>query len=284
MSSFSSLLKVVAVPCLKDNYAYLIFNRLNRRVAVVDPSDATLVHDAFLKEQDVLHTQEEQDREYEIDMILNTHHHWDHTAGNVALINLIRRQSIRVFGGDRRVPNVTDIVGDGDSIEFGAIKITALWTPCHTSGSICFHLTPTDGTMKGDGVVFTGDTLFLGGCGRFFEGTASQMLQSLEKLALLPAETKVYCGHEYTLSNLQFALSIDTENVALKERVRRLIERKETEGMKLNSMPGSIGEEKVTNVFMRCGDKSVQKAIGVDNGDVVATMQKLREAKNHFSG
>ncbi|KAI9846988.1 MAG: Cytoplasmic glyoxalase II [Sclerophora amabilis] len=211
--------------------------------------------------------------------IINTHHHWDHAGGNSKMVWFLLRQpnlKLKLFGGGLPVLGgkdceaVTKTPQDGESVSIGqGIKGKALYTPCHTQDSICWFL--EDGDER---VVFTGDTLFIGGCGRFFEGTAEEMHVALNKtLAALPDDTKVFPGHEYTKANMKFAVSV-SETDPIKKVVDFAENNRETQG-KFN-----IGDEKLHNVFMRVQDSEIQRATG--KTEPVDVMGALREMKNNF--
>lgn len=203
--------------------------------------------------------------------VLCTHHHWDHAGGNVELI--AKKPGLAVFGADARIPEINYVVKDKEEFKVGSLTVQALWTHCHTKGSVSYYV--KDGS---DRAVFTGDTLFLsmrlgnhtsfyvlsmflshdidvssrfclesGGCGRFFEGTAADMYNSLlHILATLPVETKVYCGHEYTKANLQFALHVEPDNTHVAQKLQWCMGDKVT-----MTIPGTIGEELLCNPFLR---------------------------------
>lgn len=201
--------------------------------------------------------------------IVNTHHHWDHSGGNSKMLEQLK-QKIPIKGGkDCQV--VTETPKDRSTFDLGKnIKVTALYTPCHTQDSICWF---AEDKAKNQRAVFTGDTLFIGGCGRFFEGTPEQMNTSLnETLASLPDDTKVYPGHEYTKANVKFLAKVAPQD----KEVLRLQEHADKEA----ETPGksTIGDEKKWNLFMRVHDDTVRKITG-ENDDVSA-MKKLREMKN----
>jgi hydroxyacylglutathione hydrolase len=200
--------------------------------------------------------------------IVNTHHHWDHAGGNKKLIDYPEITTTTIIGG-KNCEGVTKTPSDGSSFNLGSISIKALYTPCHTQDSICWFL--QDGAEK---VVFTGDTLFHGGCGRFFEGTPEEMHTALNKtLASLPDDTKVYPGHEYTKANVKFAASVSKAE-PIKKLMTFAENNKETQGK------FTIGDEKKHNVFMMVEDPEIQKATGKTGA--VEVMAKLREMKNAF--
>lgn len=224
------MIDLTIIPILKDNYAYLL-RADNGDVAIVDPGEAAPIIEE-IERQDLKLTH-----------ILNTHHHWDHTDGNEELIEKYDAKLIGPLKESIRIPGLDIELSEGDDFEFGGEKIEIIDTPGHTMGHICFY-------FPDSGIVFTGDTLFLMSTGRLFEGTADHIWGSLEKLAALPDETKVYCGHEYTVSNAKFCLTIEPDNEDLQKRYEAM---KELRRKKQPTMPGTIGEEKKTNAFMRAG-------------------------------
>eukprot|EP00842_Homolaphlyctis_polyrhiza_P003697 jgi/Hompol1/4328/HPOL_007085-RA len=232
---------VTPIPLFKDNYGYLLECTKTGATACVDPAEA----DRFLASVASLRPQAN------IQTLLTTHHHADHSGGNKAVAAAI--PGIKVVGGDAdRIPAITQIVADGDVLQIGSLKVTALSTPCHTTTHICYLVEGDDG----DKAVFTGDTLFVGGCGRFFEGTAAQMHTALiKKLGSLPPATKVYCGHEYTVSNLAFAHSVEPENRDIADKLAwaRSVE---------CTVPSTIAAEHATNPFMRVENADLQKSLG----------------------
>lgn len=204
--------------------------------------------------------------------ILTTHHHNDHCGGNSQMLSHF--PGIKVFGGDERVQAITDLVKDGDELELFDTKIKVFHVPCHTSDHVLYYVQ----NQKSSPFLFTGDTLFVGGCGRFFEGTAEQMHTALNKIvASLPHDTQVYCGHEYTVQNLKFAHHIEPDNEDVKQKldwaVQQISEGKHT-------IPSTIGDELKYNPFMRVHVPSVQQK--VNETDEIATMLALRELKNKF--
>jgi hydroxyacylglutathione hydrolase len=204
--------------------------------------------------------------------ILATHHHPDHVGG---IEELVRENRVPVFGPKGEpIPALTDPVGQGDTVEIAALgaAFSAIDIPGHTRAHVAYY---------GLGSLFCGDTLFACGCGRVFEGTAAQMLESLQKLAALPDETRVYCGHEYTLANIRFARAVDPDNAALAAREQQ-VQRLRDAGRP--SLPSTLGEERATNPFLRCAEPAVvasaNKYLGARIADPVRVFAAIREWKN----
>ncbi|KAF2453640.1 beta-lactamase-like protein [Lineolata rhizophorae] len=239
-----------------NNYSYLVVDEKSKDAVVIDPANPP----------EVLPVLQEQTSNGQIKLtsIINTHHHYDHAGGNTDLLKLF---PVPVIGG-RDCAKVTHTPAHKETFTIGdGIKVTALHTPCHTQDSICFFF--EDGDNK---AVFTGDTLFIGGCGRFFEGTAEEMHKALNKtLAALPDDTKVFPGHEYTKGNVKFGITVMQAD-PIKKLQAFASANKETQGK------FTIGDEKLHNVFMRVDDPAVQNVAGSSNP--VEVMAKLREMKN----
>lgn len=229
--------------------------------AAVDPVDASKVY-AAAKEQNV-----------SIATILTTHSHWDHAGGNHDLVKLIQKEegrSIDVVGGPGdAVEAATREVTTGDSVSVGSLTVDAFFTPCHTRDHVLYHC---------QDALFTGDTLFVAGCGRFFSGTPAEMHHALnEVVAILPAETKIYCGHEYTASNLRFAEHVEPNNQAVKQKLAWALQ-KTAAGEP--TIPSTVAEELATNPFMRVDQPDVQKFAG--SSVPTAVMGVLRSRKDNF--
>ena len=255
---------VVPIPVLQDNYSYLVIDPATREAAVVDCAEVEPV----LAEVDR--------RGVKLTAILATHHHWDHIGGNEALLAAL---PLRVYGSRDdagRIPGLTDGLAEGDGVSVGTLAGRAIFIPAHTSGHLAYY-------FPREGAVFTGDTLFAGGCGRLFEGDAAQMMSSLAKLAALPPETRVYCGHEYTEKNLRFAQTLEPGNAALAEKldaVRRL----RAEGRP--TVPTTVRSELETNPFLRTASPELQATLRArfpDLGtDPVKIFAKTRALKDQF--
>jgi hydroxyacylglutathione hydrolase len=255
---------IIPIPALRDNYIWLVRDGSN--AVVVDPGDAAPVL-AYLEREAL-----------QLAGILITHHHADHVGGVGALT---ARHPAPVFGPAREsIPGRTRAVAEGDAIALpeAGLELSVLDVPGHTSGQVAYV-----GRCDGNAITFTGDTLFTCGCGRVFEGTPAQMLASLTRLALLADDTLVYCGHEYTLANLRFALAVEPGNEALHERQRRDAAKREKG---LPTVPARMDLERATNPFLRASEPAVFAAAEARAGrplaDVVDAFATLREWKNAF--
>ena len=259
-------MEVVPVPQLSDNYAYLIIDPASREAAVVDCAEAAPV----LAEVDR--------RGVRLVAVLATHHHFDHVGGNLDL--LAAGPGLRVYGSADdapRIPGITHRLRDGDPVEVGSLRGQAIMIPAHTSGHVAYHF-PRAAT------VFTGDTLFAGGCGRLFEGDAAQMMSSLGRLSALPDATRVYCGHEYTEKNLRFAAELEPGNRPLVDKLAH-VRALRREGRP--TVPSTIAEERATNPFLRMDSPELAASVharvaGVPAGDAVALFAAVRGLKDRF--
>ncbi|QTS84044.1 hydroxyacylglutathione hydrolase [Coxiella endosymbiont of Amblyomma nuttalli] len=254
---------IFAIPALNDNYIWTIVHSKNRRAVIVDPGEA----------EPVLHFLEQ--KNFILTAILITHHHWDHTNG---IRRIVEKYSVPIYGPSKdTIPFCNYSVRDRDTVELSEIELTfkVLEIPGHTLDHIVYW---------GNQWVYTGDTLFMAGCGRIFEGFPEQFYHSLMKLASLDPQTKVYCGHEYTDQNLQFAATVEPDNFKLKKRI---IETRQKLSRNQPTPPSTIQLELETNPFLRCHEKSVQKRVqaycGYPLTDIIAIFTALRCWKNEFS-
>uniref|UniRef100_A0AAQ5XXG2 Hydroxyacylglutathione hydrolase, mitochondrial n=1 Tax=Amphiprion ocellaris TaxID=80972 RepID=A0AAQ5XXG2_AMPOC len=255
-------MRVELLPALTDNYMYLLIDVDSREAAIVDPVEPIKVVEAVRKHGVKLTT------------ILTTHHHWDHASGNEKMVKLM--PGLRVYGGDDRVDAITKKVSHSNTFKVGSLNVKCLLTPCHTTGHICYYVTKENSTEPP--AVFTGDTLFVAGCGKFFEGTAEQMYKALiEILGRLPPETRVYCGHEYTVSNLKFARHVEPDNEVIQ---KKLAWAKEKCSNGEPTIPSTLADEFTFNPFMRVKETSVQEH--VKQTDPIETMRNLRKEKDGF--
>jgi hydroxyacylglutathione hydrolase len=257
-------MEIERIPVLSDNYIFLLYDLRQKIAAVVDPAEAEPVL-RCLKEFD-----------WELIAIFNTHHHWDHVGGNQKLLKSF--PNLCVYGGAEdkgRIPGQQVFLQEGDMVKFAGRKGQVFFVPGHTRAHIAYYFAPT--TEGETGELFCGDTLFAGGCGRLFEGTPTQMVSSLSKLRTLPDNTRVWCAHEYTLKNLQFALTIDRNNSDLQRRYAQV---KEARSQGLATVPSSIGVEKSTNPFLRWDNPSLQAVTGMKESARV--FGRLRGMKDQF--
>jgi hydroxyacylglutathione hydrolase len=257
---------IIPVPAFRDNYVWAI--RSGDRVAVVDPGDAAPV-EAFLGRERVA-----------LVAIVVTHHHPDHTGGIDALVDA---HAVPVIGPAKEaIPRRTHAVRDGDAIVLPGLglPLEVIDIPGHTAGHVAYA---SAAAAWGHPVLFCGDTLFAAGCGRLFEGTPAQMHASLSRLAGLPADTRVYCGHEYTLANLRFAAAVEPANAAIKDRTARMAALREAG---LPTLPSTLADEAATNPFLRSREPAVRAAAAAREGreldDPVAVFATIRAWKNVF--
>ena len=254
-------MQVLRVPVLKDNYIFVLIDTLSRTAAVIDPALADPILDILEQEQ------------VELVAIFNTHHHGDHVGGNPGL--LARFPQAVVYGGaeDRgRIPGQQIYLADGDLVTFAGHTAQVFFVPGHTKAHIAYYF-PASSTEPGE--LFCGDTIFGGGCGRLKEGTPAQMLRSIDRLRQLPADTRLWCAHEYTRSNLKFALAVEPNNSDLQERIQLT----EQTGL-LPTIPSTIGLEQKTNPFLRWQQPAIQAAM--QSQDPIQTFAKLRSKKDQF--
>jgi len=244
---------VIVIPALGDNFSYL-FRYGRDKALAVDPADASLVLDEIKKNN------------LELTAALATHHHADHTAG---LRQLEKKTNCSVIIGGRSL-------ADGQVLDFDTCRVGIITTPGHTADLACFYIEPSGNT---DGIVFTGDTLFIAGCGRPIECAAPTMWNSLQKLAALPDETLVYPGHNYTEENYEFALTIEPGNETVQ---KLLVDIREKNRQGELTVPSTIGREKQANVFLRSNTPEIKTAINMPDASDAEVFAELRRRKNIF--
>tara|TARA_S200000501_G_scaffold335520_1_gene340233 strand:- start:530 stop:1249 length:720 start_codon:yes stop_codon:yes gene_type:complete len=239
-------MKVEIIPCLKDNYSYLLIDEINNTSCIIDPGEATPIV-KFLNKNNI-----------KLDFILNTHHHYDHVGGNKELKEMYGAKVVGYIDDKKRIPEIDITVKDKQIWKEKKFETKVFHIPGHTSGHICFY-------FFNEKIIFTGDTLFSLGCGRIFEGTYSQMFNSLNFFKNLPIDTNVYCGHEYTLKNSDFCLKYDPNNQNLKNKINII---KEKLKRNLPTLPTTIKDEIECNIFLR--SKNLEN------------FSKLRDLKDNF--
>jgi hydroxyacylglutathione hydrolase len=256
-------MQVIPIPQLSDNYAYLIIDEATRQAAIVDCAEVA----------PVIRTVRESGAE--LSAILPTHHHWDHIGGNEDLLKQMRLEVYGYAGQGQRIPGCTREVKEGDTVRVGNLAARIIFIPAHTAGHVAYY-------FEGEKAVFTGDTLFAGGCGRLFEGDAAMMMRSLSKLMALPDDTRVYFGHEYTEKNLRFALTLEPHNAALRAKHAWAVEQART-GQP--TVPTTIASEKATNPFFRWTSPELQASLQrqfpdlrLDDVNVFAKTRALKDA------
>ena len=247
--------------CLKDNFGVLVHDPSTRATAAIDAPEAAPIGAALAA------------RDWTLTDILITHHHFDHTQGIAGLKAWF--PGARVVGPSKEAAKIGHLdlaIGEGARVMTGALEAKVIEVPGHTSGHIAYW-------FADEGILFAGDTLFAMGCGRGFEELPAVLFHSLMKLAALPGETQVYCGHEYTLANARFALMIDRSNEALRKRAETVAQQREAGEF---TLPTTIALELATNPFLRAGDPSIKAGLGMSGADPVAVFTELRKRKNRL--
>ena len=247
------------IPCLSDNYSYLIHEKKLNTVSIVDPSEFKTCDEVIKKYK-------------KLDFILNTHHHADHVGAN---LELKKKYNSKILGSDsdkNRIPGIDIFLKENQKQKIGNLEFEVIFIPGHTKGHIAFF-------FRKEKIAFTGDTLFSLGCGRVFEGTHEEMFNSLNKIKNLPPDTKIYCGHEYTKTNLNFCLTYDPTNKLLKEKQVDILK-------KLSSnqptIPVTLGQEIKTNIFLRCNDPEIKHVLDLKDSSELEVFSKLRDLKDTF--
>ena len=236
---------VELIPCLQDNYSYLIIDE-NNNACIIDPGEAKPVIDLVEK------------KNINLKYILNTHHHYDHINGNEELKKKYNSTLVGYAGDVKRIPGINVLVENNQVWKADSFEAKIIHVPGHTSGHICFH-------FFNEKLLFTGDTLFSLGCGKLFEGTYQEMFESLNKVKSLPEDTKIYCGHEYTLQNSKFCIKHDPTNSNLQNKILEITEKLEKD---LPTIPSTIKDEIECNIFLRA--------------KTLESFSKLRDLKDNF--
>ncbi len=239
-------MKVEIIKCLKDNYSYLVIDQIKNEACVIDPSEAEPVIN-FVEKNNI-----------EIKYILNTHHHYDHIGGNLELKKKYNAIVVGFEGDKDRIPGIDILVKNNQTWKKSSFEAKIYHIPGHTSGHIAYHFSK-------EKKIFTGDTLFSLGCGRIFEGTYKQMFKSLDKIKKLSSDTKIYCGHEYTLQNSKFCSAYDPDNLKLKKKIIKI---KKKLRNNLPTLPTTLNDEMECNIFLKAKD--------------LKSFSKLRDLKDNF--
>jgi len=255
-----SVLEIHQFTCRSDNYCVLIHDADTGLTASIDAPEEAAIRTALA------------DTGWKLTHILNTHHHFDHVEGNANLKAEFGCTIIGPKGEAAKIPQIDTSVAHGETFSFGGHAVEVIGTPGHTLGEISYYL-------PDDAVVFTGDTLFALGCGRIFEGTPDMMWQSLQRLAELPRETMVYCGHEYTLSNAKFAITVDPNNEALQARLTEIVKLRADDKP---TLPTSIGAELDTNPFMRPKNAGIRASLAMNDASDAEVFAEIRSRKDRF--
>ena len=253
-------LEIVTIPCLADNYAFLLRDQATGKVALVDAPESYPIQKAL------------QDKGWKLDMVLLTHHHNDHVDGLPELIAEYHPQIIGAKADASRLPPLDLALNEGDTFTVGESEGHIIDVSGHTIGHIAFHFPSAN-------AVFTADSLMALGCGRLFEGSPEMMWASLSKLAALPADTIVYSGHEYTASNAKFALSVEPDNAALQSRVADITAKR---AAGTPTVPSTLKEELATNPFLRAHLPEMKAAVGMEGASDVEVFAAIRKQKDNF--
>ena len=253
-------MRIITIPILSDNYSYLIIEKDNKSCSLIDPASPEEIIPFIEKEK------------LNLKNILNTHYHSDHTGGN---LELKEKFKCKIYGPDKekdRIPGIDITLRENDNLKINNLNLKVFETPGHTAGHIIYW-------FENEKVVFTGDTLFVLGCGKLFEGTPEVMWNSLLKIRTLPKETKIYCGHEYSKNNADFALSLEKNNNELIKRaneINRLINKNSF------TVPTTVKREIETNPFLRADVDNVKKILGMENSSTEEVLGEIRRRKDIF--
>jgi len=254
------MLEVVQIPCLTDNYGFLVHDPVSGKTISIDSPDPNLITKAL------------EERNWSLDAIWNTHHHFDHAGGNTALVERWNCQIIAPLGDAKHIPNANRLVTDEDTVFLGEVPARVLHTPGHTLGHVVYLFEPQK-------LAFVGDTLFALGCGRLFEGGPEQMWPSLQKLMQLHPSTLIHCAHEYTADNLRFALTIDPKNPDLLHRGQQ-IHQARADGKA--TIPFLLETDLATNPFLRAADEGIRRQLHLETATDCEVFAEIRGRKDMF--
>ncbi|MCK5831534.1 MAG: hydroxyacylglutathione hydrolase [Methylococcales bacterium] len=254
------MLEIIQLPVLTDNYIYILHDPDSNETGVIDPAISQPVLDTL------------KSRKWSLSYIFNTHHHSDHVGANIELKERTGCQIVGFGEDSKRIPGIDKKLKHRDEIKLGSQIAKVFATPGHTLGHIVYY-------FASNHVLFCGDTLFSMGCGRLFEGTAEQMWHSLQQLKSLPKETKIYCTHEYTQANGQFALTLEPDNQALIIKMQEVNKRR---SLHQPTIPSTLEQELATNPFLRENSPALQQSINMEYQSSIAVFRKIRELKDNF--
>jgi hydroxyacylglutathione hydrolase len=250
-------IEIVQLACLDDNYCSLVHDHSSAKTVVIDTPDAEVI------------TCELEKRNWHLSHILTTHHHWDHIAGHQQLKTQYDATVVGPAANREQIPELDIALDDGEHLSVGAMHFAAIATPGHTLGHLCYWLEAAQ-------AAFVGDTLFSMGCGRLFEGSATQMWHSMVRLRQLPPETALYCGHEYTLNNAKFAMALDPTNKALQQRFEQVSKLRE---QGLATVPSTLAVEMKTNPFLRAD--ILKRELNMPQASAEEVFAHIRHRKDH---
>jgi hydroxyacylglutathione hydrolase len=256
----SDRLEVFMFPCLSDNYGYLIHDPIKNLTASIDTPDVHAIEEALNQ------------NDWELNYIINTHHHYDHAGGNLELKKKTNCKIIGPMQDKDRIPGIDQTIEHAEEFMFGSFAVKGLHTPGHTTGHMVYH-------FEDQNIAFVGDTIFAMGCGRLFEGTPEQMLNSLDIIMSWPGETMLYCAHEYTQSNAEFAITVDGKNEDLLKR------KSEVDALReklIPTVPTKLEIEKKTNPFLRSDDKEIRLELGMMASSRSEVFAEIRSRKDQF--
>lgn len=256
----SDRLEVFMFPCLSDNYGYLIHDPIKNLTASIDTPDVHAIEEALNQ------------NDWELNYIINTHHHYDHAGGNLELKKKTNCKIIGPMQDKDRIPGIDQTIEHAEEFMFGSFTVKGLHTPGHTTGHMVYH-------FEDQNIAFVGDTIFAMGCGRLFEGTPEQMLNSLDIIMSWPGETMLYCAHEYTQSNAEFAITVDGKNEDLLKR------KSEVDALReklIPTVPTKLEIEKKTNPFLRSDDKEIRLELGMMASSRSEVFAEIRSRKDQF--